>query len=55
MVNKKLVFHFYFFNKDFSLKVREGRLRPDLLRSHLTVHISLTIYDKLMYDIPKNG
>ena len=36
------------------LKVREGRPRPDLLRSHLKVHISLNIYDTLMYDIPKN-
>ena len=31
-------------------KVREGRLRPDLLWSHLTV--SLDKYDTLMYDIP---
>ena len=37
-----------------SLKVREGRLRPDLLWSHLKVHISLNIYDTLIYDIPKN-
>ena len=37
-----------------SVKVREGRLRPDLLRSHLTIHISLNIYDNLMYDLPKN-
>ena len=37
-----------------TLKVREGRPRPDLLRSHLKAHISLNIYDTLIYDIPKN-
>ena len=36
------------------LKVREGRLRPGLLWSHLKVHISLNIYATLIYDIPKN-
>ena len=37
-----------------TFKVREGRLRPDSLWSHLKVHISLNIYDTLIYDIPKN-
>ena len=36
------------------LEVREGRLRPYLLRPHLKVHISLNIYDTLMCDITKN-
>ena len=39
---------------NYELKVREGRLRPDLLWSHLKVHISLNIYDTLIYDVPKN-
>ena len=39
---------------DTCFKVREGRPRPDLLRSHLKAHISLNIYDTLIYDIPKN-
>ena len=34
------------------IKVREGRLRPDFLWLHLTVHVSLD--DILMYDIPKH-
>ena len=35
-------------------QVREGRLRPELLRSHLKARISLNIYDTLIYDIPKD-
>ena len=32
----------------------EGMLSPNLLWSHLKIHISLNIYDTLIYDIQQN-